>query len=81
MCHGHTEGGGLEMYLYTFFNLGAKGSGWSVPCPDHIIPGKDPVPIVQEAGWTGVENLVPLGFEPVTVQPVVSCYTSYCPGP
>jgi len=41
-------------------------------------PGKDPVPIVQEAGWasgpvwTGAENLAPPTFDPRTVQPVVS---------
>jgi hypothetical protein len=44
-------------------------------------PGKDPVPIVQEAGWapgpvrTGAENLAPPGFDPRTVQPIPSCYT------
>jgi hypothetical protein len=44
-------------------------------------PRKDPVPIVQEAGWnpgpvwTGVENLAPPGFDPGTVQPVASRYT------
>jgi hypothetical protein len=33
-------------------------------------PGKDPIPIVQEAGWTlepvqiGVKNLAPPGFDP-----------------
>jgi len=33
----------------------------------HLTPGKDPVPIVQEAGWasgpvwTGAENLAPTG--------------------
>jgi len=37
-------------------------------------PGKDAVPIVQEAGWvpvpvwTGAENLAPPGFDPRTVQ-------------
>jgi hypothetical protein len=43
-------------------------------------PGKDPVPIVQEAGWapgpvwTCAENLAlpPLGFDPRTVQTVAS---------
>jgi hypothetical protein len=36
--------------------------------PAAIYPGKDPVPIVQEAGWTpgpvwtGAENLAPTGF-------------------
>jgi hypothetical protein len=41
------------------------GDGWSTPRPGRFIPGKDPVPIVQEAGWTpgsvwtGAENLAP----------------------
>jgi hypothetical protein len=48
-----------------------------------FIPGKDPVPIVQEAGWApepvwiGVENLAPLGFDPRTFQPMESPYTDY----
>jgi len=46
-------------------------------------PGKDPVPIVQEAGWapgpvwTGAENLAPHRFVPRTVQPVASRYTDW----
>jgi len=38
-------------------------------------PGKDPVPVVEEAGWApgpvwiGAENLAPPGFDPRTVQP------------
>ena len=50
-------------------------------------PGKDPVPIVQEAGWvpgpvwTGAENLAPSGFDPRTVQPVASRYTDYATRP
>ena len=48
--------------------------------PAAFYPGKDPVPIVQEAGWApesvwaGAENLVPTGIRSRTVQPVVSCY-------
>ena len=43
-------------------------------------PGKDPVPIVQGAGWAlgpvwTAENLAPPGFDPRTVQPVASRYT------
>ena len=43
-------------------------------------PGKDPVPMVQEAGWAPgpvwtAENLASPGFDPRTVQPVVSRYT------
>jgi len=39
------------------------GGGWSTPRPGRLTPGKDPVPIVLEAGWapgsvwTGAENL------------------------
>ena len=53
----------------------------------HLTPGKDPVPIVQEAGWatgpvwTGVENLAPPGFDPQTTQPVGSRYTDYATWP
>jgi len=38
--------------------------------PTATYPGKDPVPIVQEAGWvsrrvwTGAENLAPTGIRP-----------------
>ena len=41
---------------------------WSTPRPGLFTPGKDPVPIVQEAGWaskpvcTGAENLAPTGI-------------------
>ena len=44
------------------------GGGWSAPRPGPFTPGKDPVPIVQEAGWgpgpvwTGAENLAPTGI-------------------
>jgi len=42
--------------------------GRSTPCPGRFIPGEDPVPIVQEAGWApepvwkGAENLTPTGI-------------------
>jgi hypothetical protein len=51
--------------------------------PAAFTPGKDPVPIEQEAGWAlepvwiGVENLTPLGFDPRTFQLIVSRYTNY----
>jgi len=40
-----------------------EGDEGSASCPGHSTPGKDPLSIVQEAGWTpepvwtGVENL------------------------
>jgi hypothetical protein len=43
-------GGGVEVYLYTFFNLGARWCGWSTPRPGRFFPRKDLVPIVQEVG-------------------------------
>jgi len=52
--------GGGEVQLYSFFNIGALKGGLSL-C--HL--EKDPVSIVQEAGWapgpvrTGAEKLVP----------------------
>jgi hypothetical protein len=51
--------------------------------PATFTPGKEPVPIVQEAGWApepvclGAENLAPPGFDPQTFQPVASRYTDY----
>ena len=44
------------------------GGGWSTPHPGRFTPGKDLIPIVQEAGWapdtvwTGAEILVPTGI-------------------
>jgi hypothetical protein len=61
-----------------FLDLGARRGGWSAPRPGRFTPGKDPVPIVQEPGWasgqvwTCAKNLAPPGFDPRTVQPVVS---------
>jgi hypothetical protein len=46
-----------------------------------LYPGKDPVPVVQEAGWAaepvwiGAENLAPPGFDTRTFQLVASRYT------
>ena len=58
--------------------------GWSTPRPGRFTPGKDPVPIVQEAGWasgqvwTRAENLAPpLGFDPRTAQAVASRFTDW----
>ena len=66
----------------------ALGGEGSTSRPGRFTPGKDPVPIVQEAGWaprpvwTGVENLVHQpGFDSRTVQPVASRYTDYATRP
>ena len=56
---------GVQVQLYSSFNLGARW-GWMVnTMPQPLNAGKDLVPIVQEAGWalgsiwTGAENLAP----------------------
>ena len=66
-----------------FHDLGSRRGMWSATRIGCLYPGKDPVTIVQKAGWapgpvwTGAENLAPRGFDPRTVQPVASCYTDY----
>ena len=57
------------MYSSTLPSTSAlDGGGWSTPRPGRFTPGKDPVPIVLEAGWapgpvlTRTENLAPTGF-------------------
>ena len=53
------------------------GVGGELHAPAALPPGKDPVPIVREAGWapgpvcTGAENLAPIGIR----SPVASRYT------
>ena len=59
------------------------GGGGSKPRPGRFTPRKDPVPIVQEAGWGSRAGLDGCGkFRPPyrnsipgTVQPVASSYT------
>jgi len=52
-----------------------------------LYPGKDPVPVVQEAGWApgpvwiGAENFAPPGFDLRTVQPLSSRYIDYATRP
>ena len=73
------------MYTSTLSSTSAlDGGGWSRPRPGRFTPGKDSVPIVQEAGGLGgpqgrsvrVQKILhPPGFDPRTVQPVASRYT------
>ena len=68
------------MYSSTLPSTSAlDGGGWSTPRPGRITPEKDPLPIVQEAGWAPgpvwTENLAPPGFDARTVQPVAIRYT------
>ena len=59
---------GVEVYIYSFINLGARWGGWSTPRPGRFTPGKSPISIVQEAGWAsqkvcmGAENIALTGI-------------------
>jgi len=63
------------------------GEGSAARPGRNLLPGKDPVPILQEAGWApgpvwaGAENFVPTGIRSRTLQPVVSRYTDWATGP
>jgi hypothetical protein len=67
-----------------FLKLGTRRVSVVSITPRPPLPlGKDPVPIVQEAGWApepvwiGAENLAPPGFDPRTFQPLAIRYTDY----
>ena len=57
--------GGVEVWLYPFMTTALEGVRSQRHAPAALYPGKDPVPIVHEAGWapgpvwTGEENLDP----------------------
>jgi hypothetical protein len=60
---------GVDILLYSFFNLGAR-CGWVLMLRSgRFTPGKDPVRTVQEAGWVpgafwiSVENLALTGIQ------------------
>jgi len=62
------------------------GVGGQPHAPAASTPGKDSVPILQEAGWAPgpgwrVENFVPTGIRSRTVQPVISRYTDWATRP
>jgi len=89
LCTGRTAHKGSRGIALLFHDHGTrKGWGVSVTPRPLFTPGKDPVPIVQEAGWapgpvwTGAENLAPPpGFDPRTVQPVASRHTDWATRP
>jgi hypothetical protein len=58
----------VDVPLYSFLTSALEGSGLSESRPGHFTPRKDPVPIVQEAGWapgpvwTYAKNLASTGI-------------------
>ena len=89
LCTGRTSHRGSRGIALLFHDHGTRrGWGDSVTPLSLFTPGKNPVSIVQEAGWapgpvwTGAENLAPPpGFDPRTVRPVASRYTDYATWP
>ena len=82
LCTGRTAHRGIIGIALPFHDHGTRRElGFSVTPRPLFTPVKDPVPILQEAGWapgrvwTGAENLAPQpGFDPRIVQPVTSPY-------
>ena len=69
LCTSRTAHRGSRGIALLFLDhITRRGEGVSVTPRPLFTPGKDPVPIVQEAGWapgpvwTGAENLVPTGI-------------------
>jgi hypothetical protein len=88
LCTGCTAHRGSRGIALPFHDHGTR-RGWVVSVTPRplFIPGKDPVPIVQEAGWTpgpvwtGAQNSPPPRFGSRTVQPVASRYTYWATRP
>jgi len=89
LCTGRTAHRGSRGIALLFYDHGTRRGWWVSVTPRPLFtPGKDPVPIVHEAGWapgpvwTDAENLAPHpGFDPRSVQPVASRYTDWATGP
>ena len=84
-CTGRTAHRGSRGITLPFHDHGTRRGRWvSVTLRPLFTPGKDQVPIVQEAGLapgpvsTGAENLSPPpGFDPRTVQPIASLFIDF----
>ena len=87
LCIDRTAHRGSRGIALPFHDHGTtRGWGVSVKPRPLFTPGKDPVPIVEEAGWApgpvwkGAENPDSPGFDPRTVQTVTSRYTDWATG-
>ena len=88
LCEGRTAHRGSRGIALPFHDHGTR-RGWRLSfTPRQLFtPGKDPVPIAQEAEWapgpvwTGAESVAPTGFDPRTVQPVANRYIDYATRP
>ena len=82
LCTGGTAHRGSIGIAVIFHDRGTRRDEGSASRPGRCLPtGKDPVSIVQEAGWapgpvwTGAENLSSTGIRSRTFLPVASRYT------
>jgi hypothetical protein len=73
--------GGVRVYLYSFFNLGARWGGWSMPRANGFTPGKETQCLLYRRlggtqGWSG-RLLISCSTEIRSLdrQPVASPYT------
>ena len=74
---GHEDPEGVEVYLYPFFNLGARCSGWSTPRPDRSTHGKENrYPLDWRPG--GPQGLAILKYLLLPVKVLTSSKTSAC---
>ena len=76
--------GGIDVELYSFFNLKTKWGGWLAPYRGHFTPKKDASysfcrRLGGPEGWLGHlwQISLLLGFDPQTVQPVASLCTGH----
>jgi len=85
LCTGCTAHRGSRGIALPFLDHGTRrGQEVSVTPQPLFTPGKDPVPIVQEAGLAldrCRKSRPPPEFNPRTVQPVANCYTDYTTWP
>ena len=82
-CHS----GGVEVYIYSVLTSGLDRGGWPMtPLPPFYLCKSAVYPLCRRLGGsrgpsgqvqTRENLLLSLGFEPQTVQPVVSHYTDY----
>jgi hypothetical protein len=73
---------GSRIIALLILNIGARRGRRSATRLGRSTPGKYPVPIVQEAGSGRVRKISPPpGFDPRTLQPVVSRYTDWATWP
>ena len=79
--------GRVEVYLYSFLTTELEGVRRQRHAPAALYPGKDPVPIILEAGWAPksvlmfAENLASTGIGSQTVQAVAVRYIRYATRP